>query len=170
VRAADGRGEATALRDSLFTALDVADLPQLVHKLHGGSDVLPGEALTKAEIAELAPRVIDAAIAEDAVAQRIIREAIDALVLMVETVAGRLDFDDEPVRVVTAGGLAHNPSIAEPLAKQLANSQPGATVTAPLLEPVKGAALLALQSAGVTVDETLINTMQAGAKMGEASP
>ncbi len=98
VRAADGRAPATALTESVLAGLGLARPRDLVDAVHGGR-------LDRAALAALAPRVIEAAQAGDAIAAALVlREASD-LALAVMTAARHLGLDRDAVPLALAGGL-----------------------------------------------------------------
>jgi N-acetylglucosamine kinase-like BadF-type ATPase len=157
VRAADGRGASTALVPALLDILKLEDIQDLMRRLYH-------QGLARAEIAALAPLVLNAAADGDVIAQQIIEQGVDELALMVETVARRLDFWPGPVSVTVTGGLAHaGPAYRGPLYAAIRRRVPDSRLVEPILPPVLGAALLALEAIGVSPSPELIAKLRARA-------
>jgi N-acetylglucosamine kinase-like BadF-type ATPase len=160
VRGADGRGPATMLTERLFGELGIDTLPQIVGRLHRGSAAEPGQAMQKQEIAALAPTVLAAAEAGDAVAQALVERAAGELALMARTAADRLELTGAARRVALAGSVAGNPAIATPLTRRLQDEPSPIAVAAARFEPVIGAALLAKAQLGEPLDERVIEPLE----------
>lgn len=148
VRSLDGRGPATELEKELRTALGAGDWREVLMRLHGG-------ALDRAAVAALAPRVLALAAAGDAVAAALCEQGAAELAVLVGTAMRRL-FPQGGVRVVTTGGLAEAPGYRERLQAAIEREVPQAELVAPVLPPVGGAALRALQRAGVEIDPSVL--------------
>ncbi|MFN8497111.1 MAG: BadF/BadG/BcrA/BcrD ATPase family protein [Anaerolineae bacterium] len=159
-RAADGRGAPTAITAPLLTALRLSDPQAVMRRLyHEGLDG-SRSGMSRAEIASLAPLVLTAAIAGDASARAIVEQGVDALALMVDTVARKLDFGGPSVPVTAVGGLAQSgPDFKMWLYAAIRRRAPHAEIVEPLLSPVLGAALLALELGGITPSDALIERM-----------
>src|SRR5262249_25679828 len=97
VRAGDGRGPATSLREAVGAHFQRRDVGQVALDLAGGR--LPGDVLP-----ELAPVVFAAAESGDDVANRITLRLAREVVTLVVALARRLGLEDQPVPVVLAGG------------------------------------------------------------------
>lgn len=165
VRAVDGRGPATGLREALLAELGVADPDVLMHRLHLGG-------WGRAEIAALAPLVVRAAEEGDAVANEVLDAGVGQLAPMVVAVRDHLRFDG-PVEVACVGGLfaAGEPILAR-LRQALAQRRPDAQhgpnahrsldfrLVEPELPPAHGACLLALRCVG-TVDADAVRRLGA---------
>ncbi|MFN8482416.1 MAG: BadF/BadG/BcrA/BcrD ATPase family protein [Anaerolineae bacterium] len=160
-RAADGRGVATALTEPLLAALRLTDPQDIMHRLyHAGLDGSSG-GMTRADIATLAPLVLDAAIAGDAVATEIVERGVDELALMVATVARALEFDAAGATVTAVGGLAQSgAAFKQWLYPAIRRRAPRADIVEPALSPVLGAALLALEMCGVAPSDAVIERLR----------
>ncbi|KUJ69350.1 ATPase [Streptomyces albus subsp. albus] len=138
-RAADGRGEPTALARALPEYFKLPDMGALIEALH----------LARIEPErrhELAPVLFRVAAAGDPVARAVVRRQAEEVAGLAGTALARLDLLDTPVPVVLGGGVltARHPLLDGPVRELLAARAPKAEprlVTAP---PVLGAALLAL--------------------------
>ena len=113
VRAADGRGEPSLLKDAIFSALAIHSLSDLPALAYGGG-------LNREKLAELAPVAIAAAHEGDAVAVRILDEASTELASAARAVVRQLDFAGAPFPILFSGGLfAGLPSLVDIIAKKV---------------------------------------------------
>jgi N-acetylglucosamine kinase-like BadF-type ATPase len=136
VRAAEGRGEPTLLKDALFSVLSVSALSDLPSMAYGGD-------LTRERLAELAPTVIGVAQTGDAVAIRILEEASTELASAARSVVGQLDFAGAPYPLIFSGGLFIGlPSLVERVAGKAALA--GAIPCRLKRDPAEGALSMAL--------------------------
>jgi N-acetylglucosamine kinase-like BadF-type ATPase len=136
VRAAEGRGEATVLKDALFNVLSIASLSDLPAMAYGGG-------LTRERMAELAPTVIAVAQTGDVVASRIIDEACAELASAARSVVRQLDFKGAPYPLIFSGGLFGGvPSMVDTVANKAALQ--GAIPCRLKRDPAEGALLMAL--------------------------
>jgi glucosamine kinase len=153
--ACDGRWE-TALRAPVLRQLGIDDIGDLHQRLYS-------QGVTKAEIAAFAPLVIEAAAAGDALARVLIEQGMAELAQMVVAVARRLGWQEAPCAVTLTGGLWRaGDAVLAPFRTALAARLPQATVVLPALPPVLGACVLALQGAGIAVDEVVLRNLAAG--------
>lgn len=151
VRAADGRGEPTLLKDILFKELQVVETGQISQRLHQDSLKHPGVPMTKDEIAALAVHVGNAYLAGDAVAGKILKTAMADLVDMVEAVARKLEMPAETLRLGITGGVILNEPCATLFREALLERFPQCEIFEPQEPPVVGAAIRALSLGGVKV-------------------
>ena len=136
VRAAEGRGEATSLKDAVFHALAVTALSDLPALAYGGG-------LTREKLAELAPTVIGVAGQGDRVAASILEEAAHELASAARSVVRQLDFGGAPYPLIFSGGLFKGlPSLVESIAERAALH--GAIPCRLKHEPAEGALSMAL--------------------------
>ena len=152
-----GIGPATALGAAALRHFRARDVEDLLHAFTGRERARP------ATVAGLAPLVLDAARAGDAVARRIARDHADALALHGLAAARRVGIgatdgspaEDAgaaaPARLVLAGGVFRHPSrlMADRVAATMRRAMPTLAVVEGAPEPVAGAALLALEAVGV---------------------
>ena len=141
IRAQDGRGPATALRERVLARLQVSNLREIVTRLHNGS-------LARNEMARLAEDVMACAAAGDTAAQELLARGAVELAAMVRAVAHKL-FPAAAPEVVLAGGTANAAAYAPVIRAALAREVPAARLVPAELTPVAGAALLALELGGV---------------------
>jgi glucosamine kinase len=141
VRAEDGRGEPTLLRDRILNHLGVATAGALLHRIYS-------TRMGPTEIASLAPLVVAAASEGDAVAGQILAEGADGLAVLVQKVAEAL-FSGNKVEVVLVGGVAlSGPPYQTALTERIERRVPGAIVKVPELSPEAGAILNARRASG----------------------
>lgn len=154
VRAADGRETETTLSAVVRTRFRYSHIDEIMGIVYRDRPDIPG-------IAALAPDVIAAAESGDAVADSILNHGARELALMVNVVAGKLGFMSRDLRVIMVGGLVESSRMySERIGKAILELLPGATLQPPLLPPVCGAALLALQSAGTSITAELVNAFR----------
>ncbi len=141
IRGDDGRGPATALRERVLARLQVANLREIVTRLHNGS-------LARHEVARLAEDVMACAAAGDTAAQELLARGATELANMVRAVAQRLFPSGRP-EVVLSGSTATAATFSPIIRAAIDWEVPTANVVPAELTPVAGAALLALGLAGV---------------------
>jgi N-acetylglucosamine kinase-like BadF-type ATPase len=163
VMEADGRGSPTALSHVVrerFRFSDIDDILRIVYH----------DRIPVAGIASLAPDVIRAAGDGDGVAEGILREGAREISRMVGIVAERLEFAGE-FPVTMTGGLVDHPGHYRDLIHEgIRTEVPGATLVAPSFSPVIGAALLALEGAGVPPTAALLRTLKEQVRLLPAAP
>ena len=145
VRAGDGRGPATTLRELVAAHFGRATPEQVALAL--ADEQLPMEALH-----ELSPVVFAAAERGDAVATGIVLRLADEVVTLVAALIRRLALEVEPTPVVLAGGtLQFGPALLiDAIRERLAAVFPLALPRVLDVRPVAGAVLAALDLAGHT--------------------
>jgi N-acetylglucosamine kinase-like BadF-type ATPase len=141
-RAHDGRGPATRLTAALVSYLGLSDIQMLVTLVYGKSFGVP-------ELAGLAPLVSQAARQDDAIAQKILREAGLRLSRTLKAVVDGLDMRQEAFNLVLAGGvLRARDLVFQTVIANVGEIAPLAEVTEPQHDAAVGAALLAQLAGG----------------------
>jgi N-acetylglucosamine kinase len=141
-RAFDGRGPATILSDWFLVASGDSSLEELADRIYL-------EGWSVGQTALMAPVVMEAAEAGDAVAGRIVANAASELALAAQVVILELGLQDESFPVVLSGGIfTSSPQIFEQVKQAIIDLAPGAQVLLPAHEPAFGAALMALDRLG----------------------
>jgi len=140
----DGRGERTILAQVLREHFDLP-VDELGEAVRYGR-IVPGR------LGEVAPAVVDAAAAGDAVARQLVDRLAEEVVLMATRALADLGLADRPASVLFGGGMLRGGSglLYDEAVARLAARAPQAApvpVTAP---PVLGAALDALDAVGAT--------------------
>jgi len=143
IRAEDGRGPQTALREAVLALLGEASMYDVAVGLHTGKigwDVPM----------RLVPVLFQVAGAGDAVAVDLVRRLAGEVCVMALTAIRRLGLDDEPVPVVLGGGVlaARDPLLIGEVTKRLADEAPRAGPRVIDIPPVAGAAMLGLDHIG----------------------
>ncbi len=154
-RADDGRGPPTVLGQLLLLRFAASDLWALRGAFYSGTH-------SRADLADVAQLVSEAATRGDVVALNILREAGEELALAALTVLARLDMTGTGATVYTAGGVfGAGPPLRGPFTAMIRARDPTARVAQPLFDQVMGALLLALQNAGITTGAQVMERMRA---------
>lgn len=135
--AVDGRGPATALTQALLDHLGLERPQQLVDWAY--------RDIAWERFAALAPLAVHCAQAEDTVAQRILAEGAEGLAGAVRAVVQNLKMADDPLPLVLAGGNLRPGHFQDQVKARILSFAPNAILIRPDLEPVIGAAMLALR-------------------------
>lgn len=143
IRAEDGRGPQTALREVVtghFGVPAVRDVAVAIHLEKIDEDDLQG----------LAPLLLATAAQGDQVARDLVSRLASEIVTMAGTVIRRLGLAAEAVPVVLGGGVltARDPQLTGWIIERLAAQAPRAEVSVVQVPPIAGAALLGLDRAG----------------------
>ncbi len=160
VRAADGRGEPTMLKDLLFDELQIVETGQISQRLHQDSLKNPGRPMSKDEIAALASFVDKACLAGDAVAARILESAMDDLVKMVTTVADKLGIAAADARLGITGGVILHEPCGGIFRRAMTRAMPGVEIVEPAFPPVVGAAIRALSLGGIVITPDVMENLK----------
>lgn len=152
VQSKDGRRPATSLVALLEDAC-ARDLFDLVTQ-YNTFDPEPDT------IAAWAPLVSEAAAQDDTVAKEILADAARELVAAAQAITNQLQFTTWPLRVVLAGGAFEAPLLRTYVTEGLQHLYDDVTVIRPELSPVSGAAVLALQHAGVPLAPHVLDTVR----------
>ena len=142
-------------------AADVEDLRARILGLVGDD-----RRLVRRRCGALAPAVTAAA-GTSPLADRAVRELAATTALGVRLLLPLVGGD--PVPVVTIGALGEHPAFTARLAHALEGTRgPAARIVRPVLDPLRGAALMAYGTAGVEVTAELVATLAASAEIGGA--
>jgi glucosamine kinase len=136
MRAADGRGPATALSTRVLAHFGVEVARDVAREVYQGG-------VKPAAIATLAAEVEGAAMRGDSVATAILDEAARELALLAASVARELDLAAGPV-ILAGGTFRAAPGLARTLMAELARRLPRATSRLLDVEPAYGAVRLAI--------------------------
>lgn len=157
----DGRSEKTRLTAPLMKKLKVNSIPEIMKTVYYEGINNSGHPMTKEEIASLAPVVFKEAEQNDAVSISILKNGAFELVEMVKAVIKSLDFQADQVLISYTGGILLNYAYYRNLvSNKLARALPGATLKEPLLSPLSGAALLALELSGIPLNDHIIQNLK----------
>ena len=138
LRAADGRGPATRLEESLISHFEIARPEQILRAVYDGE-------FPRHRVAAFAVRVEQAALDGDEVARSILAAAANELLLAAASVRERLGLAAAAYDVVLAGGTFRAvPTLEEAVAERL--SAPHARIVRLREEPAIGAVRLAVEA------------------------
>jgi N-acetylglucosamine kinase-like BadF-type ATPase len=143
LRAGDGRGEPTSLRESVPAHLGVRDAEAALTGIYTG-------AISYNRLFELARVLLDAAADGDAEARRAADVLADEVAAFVRAAVVRLDLEDEPVEVVLGGGIfdTRDSAFHDRVAAGIGAVAPRAVLVRLDAPPVLGAALIGLDAIG----------------------
>jgi N-acetylglucosamine kinase-like BadF-type ATPase len=139
IRAEDGRGPQTLLREAVCKHFGAAEVRDVAIGIHRGS-------IGWAELLGLARVLLAVADGGDEVAGQVVRRLADEVCVMALTAMRRLGLTEAAVPVVLGGSLlaAASPLLTSQIAAGLAAGAPGAQMRITEVPPVAGAALLGL--------------------------
>ncbi|MDM7830365.1 N-acetylglucosamine kinase [Cellulomonas edaphi] len=142
-RALDGRGPTTSLTALVPSALDRTDMLAVIEDLHFGR--LSDRAYTL-----LAPVLLAASAAGDAVARSVVERQADEIAALALAALARLDLMDSDVPVVLGGGVmaARDAILTDGIRSRIVAAAPRAVLSFVTERPVLGAALLVVEAAG----------------------
>jgi N-acetylglucosamine kinase-like BadF-type ATPase len=152
--AGDGRGAPTGLSSLVLAHAGVGGVLDLVPWIYGRPAQGPA-------CAALAPLVTRAAAEGDAVALGLLRDGAGALAGLVRRVVEQLVWSGSP-ELILVGGLARSGAPYQPLVEEaLRTAVPGLRIVEPVLTPVAGAALLAMEAGGIGIGEKILARLRA---------
>jgi N-acetylglucosamine kinase-like BadF-type ATPase len=138
LRAADGRGPATRLQDSLIAHFEIVKPEQILRAVYDGE-------FPRHRVSAFAVRVEEAALAGDEAARSILAAASNELVLAAASVRERLRFGAEAYDVVLSGGTFRAvPTLEDAVADRLAI--PSGRIVRLREDPALGAVRLAVEA------------------------
>jgi N-acetylglucosamine kinase-like BadF-type ATPase len=143
VRAEDGRGRPTALREAVMQHFGTESVVDVTAALHFGE-------MPRSRIHELVPVLLQVAAAGDGPARAVVDRLAEEVYLLARATLDRLDLRDQPTDVVLGGSVlaARHPLLMEGVSRRLAAYAPRASVLVVDDPPVVGAALLGLDALG----------------------
>lgn len=146
-RAEDGRGEPTALRETLPAHFGLPSMYALIEALHLG-------AIAAVRRHGLTPVLFATAAAGDAVARSLVDRMADEVVAMSAVALDRLGLLDEEAPVLLGGSVlaARHPQLDDRVRELLADRAPKAVARVVAARPVLGAALLGLDQVGAPTE------------------
>jgi N-acetylglucosamine kinase-like BadF-type ATPase len=147
VRAEDGRGQPTALREAIMEHFGTASVVDVTAALHFGE-------LPRRRLHELAPVLLQVAAAGDVLAGAVVERLAEEVFLLARAAHDRLELHGQPTDVVLGGSVlaARHPLLTEGVSLRLAAHTPPANLLVVDDPPVVGAALLGLDALGASPD------------------
>jgi N-acetylglucosamine kinase-like BadF-type ATPase len=160
-RAHDKRGPATALEESLRSALEIDNFKQSLTRVYANG-MQPREI---AALSRIAYRIAETG---DEVARRIFLEAADELADSVHAAIKQLTFDEGPIVVSYQGSVIEScHMLRDRLIERLKEKVSNAVVIAPEFAPVVGAYLLGCQQVGWIIDSEMVVRLKANSSSEE---
>ncbi|MEF3403609.1 N-acetylglucosamine kinase [Agromyces sp. CCNWLW203] len=146
-RDVDGRGPHTVLTAALLEQLGAVSVPALIEDLHFGRR-------DSSDLISLVPTVFDAARAGDDVATGLVDRQADEIVAFARACVTRLGLAERAIPIVLGGGIVRSGDerLIGGIASGLVVAAPRARIELLDAAPIVGAALLALERAGASVD------------------
>lgn len=140
MRAEDGRGDPTALRESVARHFGLTSCQQVAEDLHLGR-------IDRSRLHELVPVLFEAAAAGDPVALLVVQRQADEIVAFAMAALRRLHLLDIDTELVLGGGVlaAGHRVLMEPVTRTLAERAPRARITVPQTTPIVGSVLIGLE-------------------------
>ena len=147
VRAEDGRGPQTALRQAVAAHFGVPTVQDVTISIHLGK-------INDETLRELAPVLLAVAAAGDEVARKLVLRQAEEISIMALTAMRRLGLTALPTPVVLGGGVltARDPLLITEITNRITAAAPQAVVIVVAVPPVAGAALLGLDHVGAGPD------------------
>lgn len=147
LKSSHGRRPPTVLAEAVLRHFGAPDVTAVRHLMYAGD-------FERSRVAGLAPAVAAAADSGDGAARSIVIAAARGLAEMAAAVIRRLGLVGAPV-YPTGGVFRAGPILLEPFAAALAELAPDARVVAPVLSPLGGALVIALEQAGTLTSDAL---------------
>ena len=139
VHSADGRSGVTSLTDVILKHYGIQDVQEIMHQVYV-------KGAGKVDIAALAPLVLVEAQKGDASANAIVSNAFSELAMLVKVASEKLRFSHDDKKLTVTGGLANSGNFFKNgLYRAIRSQVPDIQIIEPLLPPVLGAVLLALE-------------------------
>ena len=138
VKSYDGRGPKSYLEEYVAKFFMIPSVALLKNEVYNPD-------LTKSEVARLSPLCTQAVAVGDEVAQKILDEEVQEMVLSASTVLKKLHTGDEPFDVVFAGSILELQEVVSKVMEQLAARFTNITFIQQSSDPVYGAVKIALQ-------------------------
>ncbi len=147
VRAEDGRGEPTALREAIMKHFGTASVVEVTAALH--FDEMP-----RSRIHELVPVLLRVAASGDGPARAVVERLAEEVFLLARAAYDRLKLRDQPTDVVLGGSVlaARHPLLIEGVSRRLAAHAAHVNLLVVDDPPVVGAALLGLDALDASPD------------------
>ncbi len=146
MRADDGRGPRTALREAVPAHFGLGSPADVAVALHLGQ-------VSYGELAGLSPVIFQTAESGDEVARGLVLRQAEEIFLLARSAIRQLDLTDAAVPLVLGGGIvaARHPLLIDRVTELITTEFPAAVVHVVTRAPVVGAALIGLDLAGASV-------------------
>ncbi len=149
-KAYDGRGNPTSLLNAIIEFWKLKDFDSIIKRVYNTPNSIQ-------DIAGIAPLVSKEAENGDEVAIEILKNSAKELALSAISVIKGLKMEDKEFPLAISGSVFNaGDLILKPFKENIIFSCPFADIIKPSFSPVIGAVLLALQSAGVCINESIL--------------
>jgi N-acetylglucosamine kinase-like BadF-type ATPase len=147
VRAEDGRGQSTALREAIMEHFGTASVAEVAEGLHFSE-------IARSRLHELVPVLLQVAETGDGPAAAVVERLAEEVFSLARVALDRLNLRDQPTDVVLGGGVlaTRNPLLMGGILQRLTAYAPRVNVQVVADAPVVGAALLGLDAIGASRD------------------
>jgi N-acetylglucosamine kinase len=152
LKAHDGRGEGTQMTERILGKLELRSVEEIIPRVYR-------QGMSHDEMATLAPLVFETARRGDTVARAIVQRAGRELGLMAAAVINRLGIKGT-VPIGLVGSLFKDKELLLGSMRDALGEKITAEFLEPRLDPVGGAALLALKETGVSIGPSVLKTLQ----------
>ncbi len=155
MRAWDGRGKPTMLTGMVLDALNLNSEDELLRGLYHDKIPYPKRL-------GLVPLLFEAALAGDEPARGLVTKMAEEVALAANTFIRRCELEETDVEVVLGGSVfkGKGPLLIDTIKTLVHARYPLAKIIRPRYEPVAGAALLALESLGIKVDQDMYTRLE----------
>lgn len=156
-RAELGIAPSTTLTDCVLKYFGLDTVEKVLHYLTAREQTVPRDQY----IGGLTPMLLNEAEAGDDVACCIVREQGTALGRVAQVAARRVGIEGTAFPLVLAGGVLRHPSslLADAITEQVRTTSPEVQSVRSRFEPVIGVLFSALEEAGVTIDDALLERL-----------
>jgi Predicted N-acetylglucosamine kinase len=143
----DGRAKPSVLMELVKRHLGLTEMNEIMHRLYV-------VGLSRAEMAALAPLVLDAAAAGDEASINLVQRGTQELADCILAVAQHLSLASGNSEIVLVGGLFQSSEIfLQPMHQANLQRLPGCRIQQPEFPPVLGACILGLQALSLSMDD-----------------
>ena len=150
----DGRGERTSLRKEIEIRFKLRNIDEIIPPIYQ-------QKIDRVAIADLAPVVFEEAKKGDAVAQVIIKQAGMELGNLAKSVAQKLGFNDDTVKVALIGSVfKQKDMLINEIAKVLYDISWDIQIADPEYIPSIGAAILAMEKCGFELNKRVFENLK----------
>jgi N-acetylglucosamine kinase-like BadF-type ATPase len=151
----DGRGMPTLLSEMILSALDSPSHEHLIARLYH-------QEVDYQAVLDLVPLLFEAAQAGDEVACNLIVQLGTEVGVTAKALIRRLSLEDEDVEVVLAGSVFKGKGslLFDTVTRVVQEEAAKARIIRPKYEPVVGAALLAVESMKISIDDAFIGRLE----------
>lgn len=155
IRAQEGSGPATLLKELVMKCLGVSEMRQAQARIYN-------ELISRPEIARLTPLVMELAQAGDLVAGYIVTQAAAELFLLVKAACQQAGFTQAREKIIVPNGGVMHPDtpVYRKFVEFAAAGLPAYRVVSPRFPPIIGAFILGLQLVGATIDEKTLQRIE----------